>query len=126
MINLIQKVLAQQQVDENQGIVRCGPPPEFAEECGAEQFFELIHILIDWAIYLSAMAVTVAIVYASFMYLISAGEAERINKAKGAVKAAVIGLVIVLTAWVLINTLLQIFGVCANWNVFQPGTVCGQ
>lgn len=126
MINLIPKVLAQQQVDETQGIVRCGPPPEFAEECGAEQFFELIHILIDWAIYLSAMAVTVAILYASFMYLISAGEAERINKAKGAVKAAVIGLIIVLTAWVFINTILTIFGVCPNWNVFQPGTVCGQ
>lgn len=126
MINLIQKVLAQRQVDETQGIVRCGPPPEFAEECGAGQFFELVYILIDWAVYLSAMAVTAAILYGSFMYLISAGEAERINKAKGAIKAAIIGLIIVLTAWVFINTILTIFGVCSNWNVFQPGTVCGQ
>lgn len=128
MFNLIHRVMAQ----EPGSIVQCGPPDangnypngNYTGPCDIDQFFILIHTLIKYAIYLSGLAVTVAIVYAAFMYLISAGEMEKLNKAKGAVKAAVIGLVIVLTGWLLINTLLQIFGVCPNWNVFDTSRVC--
>ena len=106
-------------------IVRCGPGHLDSEgkeiECGKEQFFILIHTLIRYAIYLSALAVSVAITYAGFMYMISAGEYHKLYQAKGAVTAAIIGLVIVLSAWIVVNTVLGIFG-CSNWNVFSPAT----
>lgn len=113
-------------LSEPDSIVRCGPGFDDNPTCDVEDFFILVHTLIDWAIYLSAMAVTVAVTYAAFMYLISGGEMEKVSKAKGAVKAAVIGLIIVLVAWIFINTLLGIFGICQNWNIFEPGTICGE
>ena len=125
MFNPVQRVLAQ--IQEPGPIVTCGPVSAgYAKECDKEQFFTMVHVLIKYAIYLSMLAVTVAIVYAAFMYIISAGEMEKINKAKGAIKAAIIGLVIVLTGWILVNTVLGLFG-CSNWNVFSAtdvSTVC--
>ena len=90
--------------------------------CTKEHLFLLVHSLIKYALILSTMAVTVSIMYAAIMYLISAGETEKLGKAKGAIKAAIVGLVIVLVGFILVNTVLSIFG-CSNWNVFDIGTV---
>ncbi len=104
------------------GIVPCGPGVTGNESCDKEDFFVLVHNVMKYAIILSTMAVSISIAYAAVMYLISQGEMEKLNKAKGAIKAAIIGLVIVSVGWLLVNTVLSIFG-CSNWNVFNTSTV---
>lgn len=103
-------------------IVPCGPGVTGHESCTKEDFFVLVHNVMKYALILSTMAVTLSIMYAAVMYLISQGEMEKLNKAKGAIKAAVIGLVIVSIGFILVNTVLSIFG-CSNWNIFDPATV---
>ncbi len=100
----------------------CGPGVTGHESCTKEDFFVLVHNVMKYALILSTMAVTLSIMYAAVMYLISQGEMEKLNKAKGAIKAAVIGLVIVSIGFILVNTVLSIFG-CSNWNIFDPATV---
>lgn len=122
MFDLIKTVQAAESI-----VPSCDPTKTSgAGACDKEAFFVLVHNVMDYAIILSTLAVTIAVAYGAFMYLVSAGEMERVNKAKSAIKAAVIGLVIVLTGWVLVNTVLSLFG-CSNWNVLSSAdisTVC--
>ena len=124
MFNLIQTAIA----DEPGSIVNCGPghldSSGHTIVCGKEAFFGLVHNVMNWGIYLAGLAVVVAVVYGGFLYLISQGEAEKLNKAKKAIFGAITGLVITLTAWIIVNLIVStIFG-CSGWNVFGSIT-CG-
>ena len=46
------------------------------------------------------------IVYAGTMLILAAGQAERVTKAKDILKASIIGLVIILGAWMFINAII--------------------
>ena len=103
-------------------IVQCGPGFVGHTTCGKAEFFVLLHTLIRFAVYIGIVSVAVAVAFAGVLYMISQGESEQLSKAKGAITAAVTGLVIILSAWLIVNTVLGLFG-CSNWNVFNPDTV---
>ncbi len=54
-------------------------------------------------------------IYGGLTLLISAGNTEQVNKAKGIIKAAVIGLIIVFASFIIIRFALQAFGI-DNWD----------
>ena len=54
-------------------------------------------------------------IYGGFMFLISAGSADSVGKAKQIITAAVIGLIIVFSSYLIIKFTLDSMGV--NWSV---------
>ncbi len=50
-----------------------------------------------------------AIVYASILYIIAAGDDERIKKAKGSLKFGIIGFVMMLLSFPLVNAIIKLF-----------------
>lgn len=59
----------------------------------------IIGRIIQWALGFLGVIAVALIMYAGFLWMTSAGEEERISKAKGILKDALIGLIIVLSAW---------------------------
>jgi len=67
--------------------------------------------IINVALGLIGIILVSLLIYAGFLYMTSGGEAEKISKALGIIKSAVIGLIIILSAWAIttyvINALLN-------------------
>lgn len=60
---------------------------------------------------LTTLATVIAVgmtVYGAVMLMISAGSEERVRKGKGIITSAVIGLIIVLAGWLIVNTVLHL------------------
>ncbi|MBI5654780.1 hypothetical protein HZC53_03970 [Candidatus Uhrbacteria bacterium] len=55
--------------------------------------------IINWALGLIGIVLVVLILYAGFLYMTSGGEADKVEKAKKIIVNAIIGLVIILSAW---------------------------
>ncbi|MEK7465619.1 MAG: hypothetical protein AAB631_02480 [Patescibacteria group bacterium] len=65
--------------------------------------------------------VSVMILYGAFLMIIAAGAEEKFRQGKQIITSAVVGLVIVLLSWVVVNELLQIITGGANlpWNTIE-------
>jgi hypothetical protein len=61
----------------------------------------------------------IMITWGAFLFFTAGGSAQKITQAKGIITTALIGLILVLTAWTIINTLLLFFTTGAtNWSTF--------
>lgn len=86
-----------------QGLVPCQ-----GVDCTEENLYELIVNIINFMIqWLAFPLVVIFFLWGGFLFLTSGGSPTRIEQGKKAITGAIIGLVIVLTSVVVINTILQ-------------------
>ena len=78
--------------------------------------------LVDFLTRLALVAGVAAVVGGGFMMLISGGSEERFKKGKNLVTNAVIGIVIALTAWIIVNTLFHIL--TGDGNAIWSEIIC--
>lgn len=62
--------------------------------------------IINWVLGLLGIIAVIMILYGGFIWLTAAGNEENITKAKNILSAAIIGLVIILLAWAIVNYVL--------------------
>ncbi len=93
--------------------------PSDLQSCpaGWPGFLSVLYNLIRFAIYLAIVMAVLAIAYAGFMWVINPVSPENRSTAKKALMNAAIGLVLTLSAWLIVNTLLLALGV--------PGGISG-
>ncbi len=76
--------------------------------CGWCHLFELAKNIIDWLMII-AIPITVAMaVYGGIMIMISAGSPEKAKSGREIIKAAVVGLLVVLLAWLILDTIFKV------------------
>lgn len=97
------------------GIVQCGRGGQ--EMCTLCDLIKGLNIIIHYLLKIAIVVALTAITVGGGMYVISTGNSKMIDMAKGAMKNAVIGLVIMLSAWLLINTLLLALGASSNLGI---------
>ena len=92
--------------------VQAQPPPGSIENpLNADSFTELFVGIANWvAGFVSALAVLVVVI-GGLQYMISGGNEEKTKAARRNIQWALIGLIIVLMSWSLLQTLLTILGV---------------
>lgn len=71
----------------------------------------LIKTAINTVLFVAFVAALIFLIYGGIKWIMSGGDKDGATKAKETVTSALIGLAIVLGAWVLINIILQFFGV---------------
>lgn len=99
-------------------IVECGPGYLNAPDCGANEFFGLLHNLMKYAVYFTVIIVSLAAIYAGFRILTSEGSPEKIKEGYSALTAAVIGVVIIFSAWIIVNLIIAfLLPGCRGWNI---------
>lgn len=78
-----------------------------AEATGGEGSIKsLVQTLLNFALSFLGFVATVMVIYGGILYVVSAGDEESVGKAKKILMYAVIGIVIILISFALVNTVL--------------------
>ena len=101
------------------GLVPCGlridnPDTHWNEttDCQICHLFIMLDIIIDFIlIYIIFPIATLLIVIGGGMYMFSSGDSGKINQAKSILFSTIIGLVIIFSSWLLVNTFMTMIGV---------------
>lgn len=109
----------------NGGLVTCAGP-----DCTFCDLFYMFNGVLDWLFGIVILIAVLLIAYAGFMLVFSRGDTSAISKGKSMLINTIIGIVIMLMAWTIVDTFMKLvmggdFGV---WNevtecgeMFQPG-----
>ena len=116
-----------QAADSTTGLVPCGNDSTYANRCTLCHLIVGIDNIIKWGRDILVVVALVAIVAGAIMYIVSAGNNTAMEAAKNVIKQALWGVVIVLGAWVIVNTILWLiasqsnlgFSDISSWNNFQ-------
>jgi len=95
-------------------IVTCTGP-----DCNLESFVVLIQNILNFLVYLAVICAALLFSWAGWLYLTNSQNPGNIEKAKKVFWNVVIGLVIIIGAWLLVDTLLNTLldkGQFQNWN----------
>ena len=66
--------------------------------------------IINWVLGLLGIIAVVMIIYAGFQWLTAGGNEDKVSSAKKIISAAVVGLIIILLAWAIVNFVLRTTG----------------
>ena len=106
------------------GLVPCGDVTDangkdFIAECQLCHLENLSRDLIRLAVYVAVFAATLLIAFAGFKMVMAQGDTSALTAAKDILMKAVLGLLFVLAAWLIVDTLMKIFWTGgAKWNDF--------
>lgn len=93
--------------------------------CGKAELIQLASNLFNFLISLAMFITVIFTLWGGFIFLTSGGSTDRIERGKKTITAAIVGLIIVLVAWVTINILMDFFTNCTgSWYIFESLT-CG-
>jgi hypothetical protein len=99
------------------GLIPCDGP-----DCNACHFAELGQNIIRWLIGIFAVLAGIVFVIAGLKLASAGGNTGRVSEAKGMMTNVVVGLIIMLAAWILINTVMLMVvdvGVVGPWDKIQ-------
>jgi len=81
------------------------PPPGGTALSDATTLPEMVEYFYRWGIALGGLAAFIALIWAGFQYLTSAGDPAKIKDAKDRITAAISGLVLLLASFLILNTI---------------------
>jgi lysylphosphatidylglycerol synthetase-like protein (DUF2156 family) len=87
-------------------------------DCDICDITTLIQNIINFFVYFAVVVATLMFAYAGFLYLTAGGKEDQISKAHKVFWNVFIGLIFVLVAWLVVDTLMKVF---INPNEFQIG-----
>ena len=93
-------------------------------DCNICHLTQLAQNLLNAAIYLAVFLAAFLFAYAGFLYVTNEAIGQQ-QKAKGLFKDVVIGLILILGAWVFVDTLMKVLMGTAAGNVGPWNSVCG-
>lgn len=104
------------------GLVPCGDENE--PPCEVCHVTVLVQELIRFAVYIAVFVATLLIAYAGFKMITAQGDTSAVTRSKDILIKAVLGLVFVLSAWLIVDTLMKVFydsaaGTFGPWNVIR-------
>lgn len=86
------------------GLVTCS-----GIDCGTCEFVALLNNIIDFLITIMASIAALLIMWAGFLLVSAGGDTGQISKAKGIFTNVVVGLAIMLAAWLIVDTIMKTF-----------------
>jgi hypothetical protein len=123
--------LAKAKVDPGcKGLVPCGCKDPIIQKvnnkdvctncCEISDFFVMLARVYDFIVKMIAAPIAVLMLSLGAVFmLISAGNQNLQSTGRTMIKAAVIGLILVLGSWILVNFIMTTLGVSPNWNIIN-------
>ena len=90
--------------------------------CGWCDFFQLGQNIINFLIQISSILAIAFIIYGGIMMMINSGNPSKLKESQGIIWSAIIGIVIMLSAWVILNTFFNLLtpgGINWPWHTIQ-------
>ena len=88
-------------------------------KCNFAQLMAMVDRIVDFIIDLILPIGAIVISYVGFLYLSSGGSPETRKKAKGIFVKVVIGIIFILAAWLIVNTIFWALGVDSSFTLFN-------
>lgn len=85
------------------GIVPCNGP-----ECQACDFIKLGNNILSWIIGIMASVIALVFVFGGLRMVMSAGDTHVVSEARGMMTNAIVGFIILLSAWLIVDTVLKL------------------
>lgn len=85
-----------------QGLVTCE-----GVDCNFCTFAEMVNNIVQWLVAILTLVAVMLMVYAGFKLVTSAGDTSAVQEAKKLLTNVIIGFVIILAAWTLVDTLIK-------------------
>ena len=103
-----------------EGLIPCNGP-----ECQACHFLQLGQNLLSWFIKTMAAVIVLIFAWGGLKMVMSGGNTEGVSEAKGMMTNSVIGFIILLGAWLIVDTVLKELtnGAIGPWNEIQCVTL---
>lgn len=89
--------------------------------CGFNEAITLIQRVIEYIFILVLPIMAIVFAYAGYLYLTSGGNSTKKDAAKNAMTSAIIGVVIIMAAWLIVKTIVVSIGVDTNASWFFLG-----
>lgn len=105
----------------NSGIVKCGPENQQGTMCELKDLFELFIGIYNFLLGMAGIVAFAFLIYGGVQMLLYSVEEEHVKQGKSTVTQALIGLTIILIAYVVVNTLLTALGVADGPEGFFSG-----
>jgi len=86
--------------------------------CGFSDFVNLIQRVIEYIIILVLPILAIIIAYTGYLFLTSGGNPSKRTAAKNAVTNALIGVVVILAAWLIVRTIVMSVGATSEVTKF--------
>lgn len=109
------------------GIIKCGRPGQ--QMCTLCDLVKGINAIVQFLMKISIGIALLAITIGGIMYIISSGDSGMMDMAKSAIKNALIGFVLVFSAYLIINTTIVYLGtkpdlgINAQWGTFDCNVI---
>jgi len=84
------------------GLVPCGGPDE--KSCETCDLLVLVQNVLDFALKMAFLIIIGFVVYGGFRWIFSLGKEENLKAGQQIITNAIIGLIIILTAWIIVNS----------------------
>ncbi len=114
-------ILAVPELAAAQGLVTCS-----GIDCNWCSFVQMVNGIVRWLVAIAVLIAVLILAYAGFRMVVSAGDVSAVQEAKKFMLNTVIGLIIILAAWTLVDTLIKALagGDLGVWN--PAGEDCGK
>ncbi len=80
-----------------------GCPADTGIRCSEGSVAAIFRLIINWALAIAFLAAVVVLIYGGFLYITSAGNTESATKGKTAITNALIGVVIIVLSYVIVQ-----------------------
>ncbi len=104
-----------------QGIVPCGNgtiTDSTFDECEVSDLVALAKNLIDWFVIITVVVAALMFVNAGVLYIMSPSNPSNISKAHHIFITTLIGMVVVLCSWMIVNLVMSIYVDPGGWGVW--------
>ncbi len=111
------------QTTDNSGLIKCGRPGQ--NMCTLCDLIKGINDIVQFLMKISIGIALLAITIGGILYIVSSGDSGMMDKAKSAIKNALIGFIIVFSAYLIVNTTIVYLGtktdlgISAHWGTFD-------
>lgn len=81
------------------------------EQCHFEDLIKIVQNVVNWLLAFAVFFAVILFSFAGFLYVTSAGDPGKLSKAHSMFRSVIIGFLIAMAAWLIINTILLGLGV---------------
>lgn len=98
------------------GTASCDGTATYCGDYTLDDFIRLAVLVSQWILGIVGSLSLIMFIYGGFMFLISSGSSDKVGQAKKIIVAAVIGLIIVFSSWLIIRFVTQAIGATKTFN----------
>lgn len=95
-------------------------PADTGVRCSEGSIASIFRLIINWALAIAFIAAVVMLIYGGFLYITSAGNTDNATKGKTAIVNALIGIVIIVLSYIIVQIVYRFVAGSSSGGVLGP------